>query len=127
MRSKFGVCLSAKNKNRSGSVSIQICQKSKRKNHVIKTVGIAHTQREEELLILLAKTELERLQGNQSLFVEHDDLVVDNFVDSISIDHLQIVGSELILGKIYKKIGFPEGWVIRLLQEAGFMQVSISW
>ena len=97
-----------KNKNRSGSISIQIIQKNKRKNLVIKTVGVAHTQREEELLFLLAKTELERLQGNQSLFVEHDDLVVDNFVDCISNDHLQIVGPELILGKIYKKIGFPE-------------------
>lgn len=97
-----------KNKNRSGSISVQIIQKNKRKNLVIKTVGVAHTQREEELLSLLAKTELERLQGNQSLFVEHDDLVVDNFVDCISNDHLQIVGSELILGEIYKKIGFPQ-------------------
>jgi hypothetical protein len=39
----------------------------------------------------------------QSLFIEHDDLVVDNFVDNIANDHLQIVGSEIILGKIYKK------------------------
>jgi hypothetical protein len=70
---------------------------------------VAHTHREEELLTLLANTELERLQGSQSLFVEHDDLVVDNFVESISNDHFQIVGSELILGKIYKKIGFPQG------------------
>jgi transposase len=98
-----------KNKNRSGSVSIQIVQKKRRKNKVIKTVGVAHTHREEELLTLLANTELERLQGSQSLFVEHDDLVVDNFVESISNDHFQIVGSELILGKIYKKIGFPQG------------------
>jgi len=98
-----------KNKNRSGSISIQIIQKNKRKNNIIKTVGVAHTHREEELLILLAKTELELLKGSQSLFVEHDDLVVDNFVESLSNDHFQIVGSELILGKIYKKIGFPEG------------------
>jgi transposase len=98
-----------KNKNRSGSISIQIIQKNKRKNNIIKTVGVAHTQREEELLILLAKTELELLKGSQSLFVEHDDLVVDNFVEGLSNDHFQIVGSELILGKIYKKIGFPEG------------------
>ena len=98
-----------KNKNRSGSVSIQIVQKNRRKNKVIKTVGIAHTQREEELLTMLANTEMERLQGSQSLFVEHDDLVVDSFVESISNDHFQIIGSELILGKIYKKIGFPQG------------------
>lgn len=98
-----------KNKNRSGSISIQIVQKNRRKNKVIKTVGVAHTKREEELLTLLARTEMERIRGSQSLFVEHDDLVVDSFVESISNDHIQIVGTELVLGKIYKKIGFPEG------------------
>lgn len=76
---------------------------------MVKTVGCAKTSREEELLILLANTELERLQGLQSLFVEHDDLVVENFVNGIANDHLQIVGSELIFGKIYDKIGFPTG------------------
>jgi len=96
-----------KNKNRSGSISIQIVQKNKRTNKVIKTVGVAKTKREEELLLLLAKTELERIHGHQSLFIEHDDLVVESFVEGISNDHLQIVGSELILGKIYEKIGFP--------------------
>jgi hypothetical protein len=97
-----------RNKNRSGSINIQIVQKVKRINEVLKTIGIAKTKREEELLILLAKTELERLQGVQSLFIEHDDLVVDSFVESIANDHLQIVGSELVLGKIYEKIGFPD-------------------
>ncbi|MFW6289829.1 MAG: hypothetical protein ACOC0R_02585, partial [Mariniphaga sp.] len=84
-----------RNKNRSGSVSIQITRKINRKNTVVKTIGIARTKREEELLVLLANTELERLQGMQPLFVEHDDLVVENFVTGIANDHLQIVGSEL--------------------------------
>ncbi len=98
-----------KNRNRSGSISIQIAQKRSRSNRVIKTVGIARTKREEELLLLLAMSELERLSGLQSLFVEHDDLVVENFVNSIANEHVQIVGSELILGRIYDKIGFPSG------------------
>lgn len=97
-----------KNRNRSGSISIQIISKINKKNKVLKTVGCAKTNREEELLMHIANTEIEQLQGMQSLFVEHDDLVIDNFVDSIANDDLQIVGSELILGKIYKKIGFPE-------------------
>ena len=97
-----------KNRNRSGSYSIQIMRKVNRTNKVLKTVGVAKTKREEELLLLLAKTELERIEGMGSLLVEHDDLVVDNFVGSIANDHLQIVGSELILGKVYEKIGFPE-------------------
>jgi transposase len=95
-------------KNNSGSVSIQIITKIGRKNKLVKTIGCAHSAREEELLVMLAKTEIDRLRGIQRLFVEHDDLVVETFVESISNDHLQIVGSELILGKIYQKIGYPE-------------------
>ena len=97
-----------KNRNRSGTVSIQIARKINRSNKIVRTIGIAKTKREEELLLLLAKTEIERLQGMQTLFVEHDDLVVESFVNGIANDHLQIVGSELILGKIYEKIGFPD-------------------
>ena len=35
--------------------------------------------------------------------------MVDSFVNSIANDHLQIVGSELILGKIYQLFNFPDG------------------
>ncbi len=108
IRSYFCSMFIRKNRNRSSSVSIQIVQKFERSNKVIKTIGIAKTKREQELLLLLARTEIDRHQGTQSLFVEHDDLVVENFVNSISNNHLQIIGSELILGKIYDKIGFPK-------------------
>jgi transposase len=97
-----------KKRNKSGTVSVQIILKSRGKYRVIKTIGCAKTVQEEELMIQLANTELERLSGTQSLFIEHEDLVVDNFVNSIANNHLQIVGSELILGKIYSQIGFPE-------------------
>lgn len=97
-----------KNKNRSGSVSIQIISKNKGRYKVVKSVGCAKTKREEELLEILARTEIEKINGMQPLFVEHDDLVVENFVSSIANNHLQIVGSELILGKIYQKFNFPD-------------------
>ncbi len=97
-----------KNKNRSGSVSIQIISKTGRQNKVIETIGCAHTMQEEEILIYKARTEIERLQGLQSLFIEHDDFVVDSFVDSLSQDNLQIVGAELVLGRIYDRIGYPQ-------------------
>jgi hypothetical protein len=97
-----------KKRNKSGSVSIQILTKIGRKNKLLMTVGCAKTLREEKLLVMLANTELERLKGTFTLFTESEDLVVENFVNSIANDHLQVVGAELILGKIYKKIGFPE-------------------
>lgn len=96
-----------KKKNKSGSLSIQIISKNRGKYKVVKTIGCAKTKQEEELMLLLANTELERLEGNHSLFHDPEDLIVDNFVDTIANDHLQVIGTELILGKIYDKIGFP--------------------
>lgn len=97
-----------KNKNRSGSVSIQICQKVNRSNRVLKTVGIANTSREEELLMMLAKTQMEHMEGTLELFAEHDDLVVENFVNQLSAGDFRVVGAERILGRIYQKIGYPQ-------------------
>jgi hypothetical protein len=97
-----------KNKNRSGSVSIQIISKTGRKNKVIETIGCAQSMQEEDALLYRARIEIERLRGLQSLFIEHDDCVVDSFVDSLSQDNLQIVGAELVLGRIYDQIGYPQ-------------------
>lgn len=97
-----------KNKNRSGSVSIQICQKVNRSNRVLKTVGIANSSREEELLMMLAKTQMEHMQGTLELFAEHDDLVVENFVNQLSGGDFQQVGPEHVLGGIYQHIGYPD-------------------
>ncbi|TVP47804.1 MAG: hypothetical protein EA341_11985 [Mongoliibacter sp.] len=71
-----------KNKIKSGSVSIQIVQKITRTNKIIKTIGIAHTTREEELLILLKNNQIKREKGLSSLFVEHDDLMLKAFCSS---------------------------------------------
>jgi transposase len=97
-----------KKQNKSGTLSIQIISKSSGKYRVVKTIGCARTKREEELMILLAKSELDRIQGHQPLFLDHDDIVVESFVEGIANDHLQVVGTELILGRIYDKIGFPK-------------------
>jgi len=96
-----------RNRNRSGSVSIQIIMKSGRKNKVVQTIGCANTFVEEEVLLYKARTELERLQGLQYLFVDHDDAVVEGFVDSLTQESLRIVGAELVLGRIYDQIGYP--------------------
>ena len=97
-----------RNKNRSGTVSIQVVQKIGRRNKVVRTIGSASTQREEELLILIAKYEVEQLQGLQRIFIEEDDLVVDAFVDSITNDDIQIVGPQIVLGKLYEHIGYNQ-------------------
>lgn len=95
-----------KNKNRSGSISIQIIRKIGRHNKVIKTVGCAHTQREEELLTIIARDAIEKIEGTQSLFIEKEDLVVDAFVENIENEDIQIIGPQMVLGKIYENIGY---------------------
>ena len=97
-----------KNKNRSGSVSIQIIEKVGRRNKLLKTMGCSHTQKEEELLVLLAKNEIERINGMESLFVEQEDLMIDAFVANIENKDLQIVGPQIIIGKLYEQIGYHE-------------------
>jgi len=52
--------------------------------------------------------EVERIEGTLELFVEHDDLVVENFVNQLSSGDFLVVGAELILGRIYQEIGYPE-------------------
>ncbi len=95
-----------KNKNRSGSVSIQIIQKVGRKNKVIKTIGCAYTHREEELLMLIARNEIQRIEGKLSLFIEPEDIVIDAFVENIGNHDIQIIGPQKVLGKIYEEIGY---------------------
>lgn len=95
-----------RHKNRSGTTSIHIIDKIGRRYKFIKSIGCATTQKEEELLELIAKYEIERLQGLQSLFIEHDDVIVEAFVDSIANENLQIVGPQIVLGKLYNQIGY---------------------
>ena len=50
-----------KNKNKSGSISVQIISKSGRKYKVVKTIGCGRTEQEIQKLEYLGKQELERL------------------------------------------------------------------
>jgi len=90
-----------KKKNKSGSVSIQIIQKINRSNKVIKTIGSSKDVDEVEKLYLKALYELPRLFG-PTLF----DKEVKPDIAELSNDSIQIIGPELIFGKIYDKIGF---------------------
>jgi len=97
-----------KNRNRSGSVSIQVIEKLGRRNKVVKTVGCAHTKREEDLLLVIAQNEIDRLKGLQSLFVEPEDLIIESFVERIDNKDFHVVGPQIVLGKIYGQIGYDQ-------------------
>ncbi len=97
-----------KNKNRSGSVSVQIIQKINGKNKVLKTIGCSNSYQEHEKLLLVAKNEMERLEGLQSLFIEPEDLLIESFINNLENGQFQIIGTQLVLGKIFDKIGYSK-------------------
>jgi len=95
-----------KNKNRSGSYSIQIVSKHRGIYKVIKTLGSGRSAQEIEFLYQRARQEVRMLEGSSSLFVDKDDVQIESFISSLSNDSVQVIGPELIFGKIYDSIGF---------------------
>lgn len=94
------------NKNRSGSVSVQVVEKFKGRNKVLFTIGSGKTPQEIELLKVKAQDYIEKQKGLIPLFVEREDLIIQSFVESLSNENLCIVGPQLVLGPLYDMI-FP--------------------
>lgn len=94
--------------NRSGSTSVQVIQKIKGKNKVLKTIGCATTLQEIEKLELIGKQEIEKMLAQPKLFTSDDDIIVEKVLSSISNADVQTVGPEIIFGKIYDAIGFSK-------------------
>ena len=93
-------------KNRSGSTSIQIISKANGKYKVVKTIGSATTWQKILELKIKAKQEMELLQGQSSLFISHQDNLIENLISSLTNSSIRTIGPELIFGKIYDYIGF---------------------
>jgi transposase len=97
-----------KSKNRSGSISVQIIKKVKGKNKLVKTIGSACDAQGIELLTIQAREYIERTTGKASLFFEHEDLIIENFVNNLRQDQLCVIGPQLVLEKIYNIIGYDK-------------------
>jgi len=97
-----------KNKNRSGSYSIQIVSKSGGRYKVIKTLGSARHDQEIEFLYQRARQELQRIEGTTSLFVNRDDAKLESFISTLKNSQVQVIGPELIFGRLYDAIGFNQ-------------------
>ncbi len=108
-----------KNKNRSGSISIQVVRKIGRKNKVVKTIGISSQPNELEEFIKQGKLFIEQQKGITSLFPSQQDAIIKNFVSTLSNDDLRIVGPKIILERIYNSIGYnqidPKGYFRHLV------------
>ena len=95
-----------KNKNRSGSFSVQIVSKTSGKYKLVKTIGSGRTEQELQKLTYLARQELERLSQQPKLFISEMDSVVEHVFSSMDNASIRTIGPELIFGRIYDYIGF---------------------
>jgi len=62
----------------------------------------------ELLLVQQAKQYILELEGAQELFIAPADTLVESFVKGLSNEQVQVIGPELIFGRIYNHIGYDE-------------------
>jgi transposase len=94
------------NKNRSGSVSIQIVSKERGRYRLVKTIGCGAERHEIERLKIEARQEINEMEKQLSLFASQNDELVEAAISSLSNSNIRTVGPELIFGRIYDYIGF---------------------
>ena len=75
---------------------------------MIKTLGSGRSDQEIEFLYQRARQELKRIEGTTSLFVNRDDAKLESFISTLTNSQVQVIGPELIFGKIYDAIGFNQ-------------------
>jgi len=94
------------NRNRSGSVSVQIVRKENGRNRVLLTVGSGRTEQELAVLQQQAAYQMRSMQGHGLLFASEQDQRVEAFLATLGNDQVRVVGPELVLGKVFDAVGF---------------------
>lgn len=98
-----------KNKNRSGSVSVQIISKENGKYAVIKTVGSAIDELEIEQLVAQAQAIIGTTVASQRhlfLIKTTEAIKAESVLRGIENANIHTIGPELIFGTLFDRIGF---------------------
>lgn len=99
-------------RNESGSYSVIIKEKNPRTrgNRVVMIVGTSRNERELLELERKAYEYIDSLRGPLLPMDYHDPLEdgIEKFLSGISNSHIQVIGPELIYGRLYDKIGYGE-------------------
>ncbi len=96
-----------RNRNRSGSVSVQIISKKNRRYRV-ETVGNSKNPEEVERLAVEAKNRINYPLNQTSLFpnLSKTDAVIKNFLKNMANLQVHTIGPEIIFGALFDRIGF---------------------
>ena len=93
--------------NKTGSVSVQVIDKSKGHYRVIKSFGTGNTEVEIVRLENHARQYVRELTGmNRTLFENEDEVKLINFVSKITNSQIRVIGPEIIFGTLYDRIGY---------------------
>lgn len=95
-----------KKKNKSGSISIQIIDKSSGKYKVHKTIGSSNQPRKIDQLIKEGENYIQQITGVQEIDFNDYRTQAKTVLDNIQ--SLKLIGLELVLGKIFDEIGFNQ-------------------
>ena len=95
-----------KKQNKSGSVSVQIISKSSGKYKVYKTIGSSYSPEQIEKYCNQAKTEINNNVDQLNLFIDKEDVLIESFLDQISNSQIEVIGPELVYGRVFDFIGY---------------------
>jgi transposase len=105
-------------KNKSGKVSIQIIDKSSGFYKVIKTIGCSSEYSEIVQLRETAKQWIQERTSQVEIDFINERKLAENYINSIK--QINVIGTDLLLGKIFNEIGFGD------VSEPIFKQLVIS-
>jgi transposase len=100
-----------KKKNRSGSTSIVVVNKVSGRVNYLKTIGISSDELEIERLFRQGQEYIHNLGGQKDIFVNYNEQLNEEYLTNHFISKIENVllnGTQLILNRIYKRIGFDK-------------------
>jgi len=93
--------------NKTGTISVQVISKHTGQYQVMRSFGTGRTEQELVRLEERARAFIVQQEGFVGeLFAEEDDVRLEDFLSTINNTEIQVVGPELIFGRLYDKIGY---------------------
>ena len=93
--------------NKTGTVSVQVISKHTGKYKMMRSFGTGRNEQELVRLEEHARQFISEQQGFAGeLFPDEDDVRLEDFLSTIHNTQIQVVGPELVFGRLYDRIGY---------------------
>lgn len=111
-----------KNRNRSGSISVQIISKKHGRYRVIEIVGTSKDPNEIKRFLVEAKNRINYPPNQPPLFATllENDILIKNFLENMGNLQVHTIGPEIIFGTLFDRIGF------NAIQDDLFRHITIA-